>query len=260
VRSFLSPTETFERVNLREDEFEALVPPYVARLAAGSTWGDWKPRLDSPHGRVHPDAVIVNSEIDRWWVVEVELASHPESHFRDQFNALSDAYYGYHLVSGLARALPGLAFPDMERLLSRERPGFVCIADEASQSLTDACRDYGFQLAVMTPYRSDMGSFGLAVTRFPRDLVARRDQLLYPLSVSGEPWGGRYIAVLPKIFPNHQTIDVRYADVVHTLRITAAGTTRRIFLPLGYHPADGRVTVLASVDPARQLFELDGGR
>ena len=105
MKQFVVESDIYERIGLREAEFETLIPRFWDRLTLGWTLFDWKPLLDSPNGRVRPDAVAINDEGDRWVVVEVELASHPESHFRTQFHSLETAFYGRHLLDGLEAAV-----------------------------------------------------------------------------------------------------------------------------------------------------------
>lgn len=259
MRHFLTGTDTYERVSLRESELEALIPRYWERLCPGWTLRDWKPLLDSPYGRVRPDALALNTESDRWAVVEVELASHPESHFRNQFQALESAYYGRHLVDRIAAGFPDRSLQTLRALVSRERPSFLCIADEATDSIINASRDFGFQLAIMTPFRSILGDFGLSVSRIPRDFAEPRRPSRYVLALGEDRWGGRYSAQLPHEFPNWQTVSVRYRDTVYDLRVSALGGVRRLFLPAAYDPVAGSPAMLINIDPVNGTFELEEG-
>ena len=259
MKQFISESDSFERVNLRENEFEALIQRMWGRLTVGWTLADWKPLLDSPYGRVKPDAVAINDDCDRWIVVEVELASHPESHFRTQFQQLETAFYGRHLLDGLSRALPNDFVASLGTLLARERPTFLCIADASSDAIVDACRDFGFQLAVLEPYRSKLGAFGTSVSRIPSALVQPRQIQRFLLTISDEKWGGRLLGSLPSNFPIWDSISLRFDEVIYDLRIVATGNTRRIFLPAPYSPRQGHPTVVTAIDPAKGLFELHDG-
>lgn len=260
MRRFVTGDDAYDRVSLREGEFEKLIPRYWARLSSGWSLVEWKPLLDSPHGRVRPDGMALNAEGDRWIVVEVELASHPESHFRNQFQALESAYYGRHLVERVAECFPDRPRQALDLLLSRERPSFLCIADEATDSILHACTDFGFQLAIMTPYRSTLGDYGISVSRMPRDLVEPRRSRRYMLALGEGQWGGRFTGQVPNDFPNWTVIYVRYRDTVYDLHVTAMGRVRRVFLPSDYEPVPGSPAILTSLDPARGIFELGEGK
>lgn len=257
MRQFLTGADAYERVALREGELESLVPRYWNRLSSDWPLADWKPLLESPYGRVRPDGMALNAEGDRWAVVEIELASHPESHFRNQFQALESAYYGRHLIDRVAEVFPQRPLEDLKVLLTRERPSFLCIADEATESIVSACRDFGFQLAVMTPYRSHLGDYGVSVSRIPRQFVEPRTPSRYLVTLGEERWGGRFSGQVPADFPNWTNLSVRYHDTIHDLRVRSIGSARRVFLPAEYEPVLGSPTILTSIDPASGFFELE---
>jgi len=258
MSQFVTDDDVYEPVRLREAEFEGMIPRFWNRLAVDWNIADWKPLLDSPYGRVRPDSIVVNRELTRWYVVEVELASHPQSHYRSQFQALESAYYGRHLLDGVEKAL-GLDARCLDTLLTRERPEFLCIADQSTQPLTEACRDFGFQLAVLSPYRSRLGVYGVNLARMPREFFAVRRPQRFALAVGEEKWGGRLPATLPANFPRWGQIAVRYQGSIHDLRVTSMGRVRRVFLPESFAAQPGRATLLTGVDPAQGFFELDEG-
>lgn len=256
MKRFITGTDVYQRVNLREDEFESIVPRYWSRLTHEWPLFDWKPLLESPHGRVRPDAVGVNARLRRWFVVEVELASHPESHFRSQFQALEAAYYGRHLVSSFAGIDHGLEVAELTDMLVSEPPFFLCVVDEANEKVIDACRDFGFELAVCVPHRSTLGDFAFAVNRTPAFISDTDFGHRYVLRLGTASLGGRETADLPPEFPRKSSLTLRYQDIVNDVRVLEIGGRRRIFLPLGYTTLAGRPPTLHPIDPAIGLYEL----
>src|SRR5690606_6991627 len=116
-----------------------------------------------------PDQILAREDLEDWFVVEIELASHPARHFLDPFRVLSSASYGMGLLPTVLRSLPDLTGAEAAGILSHST-GFLCIADDDTDALRSACRDFGFEFAVMQPYRSEMGSYGLLRHRVPRAL------------------------------------------------------------------------------------------
>jgi hypothetical protein len=256
MRRFITEADSFERVALREDEFENLVPRFWANVAPGWDLFKWKPLLDGPSGRARPDAIVLSSISDRWMVVEVELAHHPESHFRDQFDSLSNAHYGLHLQESLVNAAGGRSREEIKRRLQGEPPGFLCIADEANDKLTATCRDFGFDLAIFTPFRSRQGHYAVDMTRVPRHFVESRGAAKYMLRLIDTSWGGRLVAELPSDFPRKDRISVRYGDEVSDIKVRAISGRRRVFLPEKFRSTSNSPVALRGLDPQVGLFEL----
>ena len=202
---------------------------------------------------------MVAQDCSAWCVVEVELASHPESHFRDQFAALEGAYYGPHLAPGLEATLPDLPRSDIERLLVTEPPTMVCIADGISDSLLQACRDFGFELAVGRPHRSPRGDYAIDWGRLPRLLTDSVSSIEYLLRPSPELWGGRQRAYLPREFPNLPEFAMRCDQTIYPMRVVSSTRARTVLLPAGTKPIAGRPLLLHPVDPSRGLYELTNG-
>ncbi|EYR62446.1 hypothetical protein N866_08475 [Actinotalea ferrariae CF5-4] len=261
MTTFATETEAYSPIRLREGEFEKLVPRFVERLSDRWIWADWKPLLDGPAGRVRPDVALVAKDCSRWCVVEVELASHPESHFRDQFEALEAAYYGTHLLPGLAAAFPSLVEGDIERLLREVPPTLLCIADDLSEALRVACRDFGFELAVGTPYRSTSGSYAIEWRRLPSALanVQPTSGVEYLLRLAPERFGGRQRATLPREFPNIKHFTLRVAETMHPMRVFDLSASRATYLPTGTVQAQGRPLLVRPIDPINGLYELLNG-
>lgn len=259
MTTFATGTDTYAPIRLRENEYEQLIPRFVLRLSNRWHWAEWKPLLEGPQGRARPDAVMVAQDYSAWCVVEVELATHPESHFRDQFAALESAYYGPHLAPGLLSSFPDLLPADIERLLLTEPPTMVCIADGISDALRLACRDFGFELAVGRPHRSPRGDYAIDWGRLPRLLTESVSNIEYRLRPSPELWGGRQRAYLPREFPNLREFTMRCDQMVYPMKVVGAGPARAVLLPAGTRPVAGRPLVLHPADPAVGLFELMNG-
>lgn len=240
MTTFATEAESYTAISLREGEFEHLIPRFVRRLSERWLWADWKPLLDGPSGRVRPDVALITADCTRWCVVEVELASHPESHFRDQFAALEAACYGPHLTPSLAQAFPAIPVPDLDRLLTQEPPTLLCVADDLSEALRDACRDFGFELAVGRPHRSNQGSYAIEWRKVPNFLTEPASSTAYLLRLLADRFGGRQRAALPRDFPNVKDFTLRCEQTMYPMKVIDIGDSRAVFLPKGTQQVSGR--------------------
>ena len=259
MTTFATESETYAPIRLREGEYEQLVPRFVQSLSDLWLWADWKPLLEGAAGRARPDVALITKDCSRWCVVEIELASHPESHFRDQFASLEAAYYGPHLAESLATAFPALSFDDIVRLLALEPPTLLCVADDLSEALRLACRDFGFELAVGAPYRSTRGAYAIEWRRIPGLLRDAKSSIEYPLRLFPDRLGGRQRASLPREFPNLKDFSLRCGETIYPLRVVAIGDSRAIFLPKGTAPVLGRPLLVRPIDPLNALYQLVNG-
>ena len=121
----------------------------------------WKPLIRDWHGHgAKPDLVMVSNDLDNWYVIEVELASHSisgtiapqlETSATACMTAPSYLLCGAHF---LLRTLGALT-----RMVRRE-PGLLCIVDQYTERLWRTCRDTGFELVVLEPYFGSPGRMG----------------------------------------------------------------------------------------------------
>lgn len=259
MSQFATQHETYARVNLREDEYESMLAAFLPIENNSWRWAPWKPTLEGPCGRSRPDAVMVADDFSRWCVVEVELVSHPEDHFRSQFERIEAAHYGRHLAGGVANALGIPMDQRLEQLLRREFPELVCIADGGSDALSMACRDFGFKLAIGTPYRSDLGNWAIHWTRLPAVLNAPPSAIEFRVVRSDERWGGKYFIELPTNFPQLRSIRLRVDGTEYEAAIYDIAGRRRVLLPESVDPSPRDLLRLRPIDPVRDLYELLNG-
>lgn len=257
---FATENDSYAPIRLREGEYERLVPRFVEQISRRWRWADWKPLLEGPGGRVRPDVALLARDLSGWCVVEIELAQHPESHYRPQLQALEQAYYGTHLLPSLAYAFPGTPETELRRLLRDEPPTLLCIADDLTESLRVTCREFGFELAVGTPYRSQWGNYAVEWRRIPPCLVEyTASSVEYRLHLTEERLGGRRRATLPRDFPRIRQFTMRAQDTLYPMRVFVLGDSRATFLPVGVSPAAERLLLLRPIDPATALYELVNG-
>lgn len=197
-----SPPRTFEpRLPTTESEFEMQILRVARELMPSYTVADWKPLIRDRHGHgARPDLVMVSQDLESWYVIEVELASHSISgHVAPQLETLGNGVYDTSHLPSLQRALPSEDISSLTRMVRRE-PGLLCIVDQYTERISRTCRDTGFELVVLEPYFANRGGWAVLVDRLPRDLATDIAPNMYSLS-RGERIGDSVAMLLPKDFP-----------------------------------------------------------
>ena len=255
--TFVVGGSRYVRAHLREDEYEMVLLQSWRHFSRDWEIALWKPLLESRYGACRPDAALVRRDLAAWAVVEIELAVHTGGHYLPQFEKLDASHYGQHLLIEMQRVFPHIPALPLEQLLHGVRPEMLCIADESSDDLIRACKDFGFGLAVLAPFRGLDGGFALHARRFPAEYERSLSSVRHILSLSRDRWGGLYTARLPARFPNARAMQVRYKGEVSTVRVVEIGSERLIFMPADYAAAKGHAPSLSEVDPSIALFDLE---
>ena len=153
VSSVHTYQHSFDRVELSESDYQALLRSMAPRLFPTFKWFFFNPPVESPYGVAHPDAALISESGDDWWVVEVELARHGlADHVDLQLRKLRDGWYGRkhfdHILDRYPEAAPLLAKVDPKR------PQFLVIVDDRSTLIERSARDHEFDLLHVLPFRS----------------------------------------------------------------------------------------------------------
>lgn len=259
MSDFRTKSERFMRVDkqLLETHYEGVLRNFAPQLFPMWHMARWSPLVDGPAGRAKPDEILVKNDFSDWLVVEVELADHPESHFEAQFSALADAnYLTDRVIESALETLKDLDGRALEQMLTDVRPGMLCIADSQTQALEWQCRTNGFSLAVITPLRSDKGTWAMQQIQMPRMLIEQAPGLGdFDLRVVNT-MGSHVFCELPRNFPPGKESFVRVADVLHSFKqFTFSDSNRQALIPK--EVALGRRNLkLRLVDPDQNLFDL----
>lgn len=145
--------QSFERVELPEQDYERLLASQAVRLFPEFHWFEFKPRVGSPYGEAHPDAALVHERGDEWWVVEVELARHGiEAHVDDQLRKLRDGWFSTRHFEYI-RVRDESASNVLDKI-GTKRPQFLVIVDDRSTAIEQAAHENDFALLYVIPFRS----------------------------------------------------------------------------------------------------------
>lgn len=185
-----------------ENEFEEQVLRTASSLMPNYLVASWKPLVRDRHGHgAKPDLAMISRDLESWYVVEVELATHSvPGHIAPQLETLRDGVYDSSILPSLQNAFPSADTERLAQMVLRE-PGLLCIVDQYTDRISRACRDAGFELVVLEPYYSAEGGWGVLAERLPIELAREDTPRTYSLT-RGERLGGSIVMILPRDFPS----------------------------------------------------------
>ena len=262
MRPFLveSPPRVFEpKPPATESQFEEQVLRVTSELMPSYKAASWKPLIRDWHGHgAKPDIAMVSNDLESWYVIEVELASHSISgHIAPQLETLRNGVYDNSLVPSLKRAFPYEEVESLTRMVRRE-PGLLCIIDQYTDAIGRTCRGAGFELVVLEPYFGVLGGWAVLVEQLPSELSRAIAPTTYSLS-RGDRLGDSIVMVLPRDFPaSYYKIrlptEPRYTEdsFVHVRRLKSGPS---VILPLTLIP-EHTAARLEVIDPSRNLVQL----
>ena len=204
MRQFLveNPPRTFEpHTPTSEKEFELQVLRVSNQLLPSYTVASWKPLIRDWYGKgAKPDLAMLSRDLESWYVIEVELATHSvRGHIAPQLETLGNGVYDSSLVPSLKRSFPFETIESLTQLVRRE-PGLLCIVDQYTERISRTCRYTGFELAVLEPFAGSEGGWAVFVEQLPIELSKTIAPGIYSLSRS-ERLGNSIVMLLPRDFP-----------------------------------------------------------
>ena len=262
MRPFLveSPPRVFEpRPPATESQFEEQVLRVASDLMPSYKAASWKPLIRDWHGHgAKPDLAMVSNDLESWYVIEVELASHSISgHIAPQLETLRNGVYDSSLVPSLKRAFPSEEVESLTRMVRRE-PGLLCIIDQYTDPIGRTCRGTGFELVVLEPYFGVLGGWAVLVEQLPSELSKAIAPTTYSLS-RGDRLGDSIVMVLPRDFPASYykiRLPTESGDgedrFVHVRRFESGPG---VILPQSLVP-EHTIARVEVIDPSRNLVQL----
>ncbi len=205
MRPFLveSPPRMFRpRTPSTEIQFEEQVLRVASEIMPGYKVAGWKPLIKDWHGRAaKPDLAMISHDLDNWYVIEVELASHSISgHIAPQLETLRNGVYDRSIVPSLKNAFPSEDIESLTRMVRRD-PGLLCVVDQYTDRIGRTCRGAGFDLIVLEPYYGDIGGWAIFVEQLPSELSRLTAPTTYLLSRGHRLGDDSVVMELPKHFP-----------------------------------------------------------
>ena len=184
-----------------EKEFEEQILRVADVLMPNFEIASWKPLIRDRHGRgAKPDLAMVSHDLENWYVIEVELASHSiRGHIAPQLETLGNGVYDSSLVRSLSNSFPSKDVEALTRMVHRE-PGLLCIVNEYTDRIGRTCRDTGFEMVVLEPYFGVAGGYAVLVEKLPNELSREIAPSSYSLRRSNQI-GDSVVLMLPRNFP-----------------------------------------------------------
>jgi hypothetical protein len=141
--------------SLYEEEFETIVRQEGSDLFPNYVVGSFKVTVASEAGLVKPDLAVIDPHYRRWWVVEVELATHSlRSHVLPQIHKLVIGDYGVAHARYLARELVGLSEDALATMMKGAPPGVIVVVNDFVPAWEEPLKAAGADLFVVRLFRS----------------------------------------------------------------------------------------------------------
>ena len=262
MRPFLveSPPRIFEpRSPDTEKDFETQVLRVASEIMPGFIVASWKPLIRDWHGHgARPDLAMIARDLESWYVIEVELATHSvPGHIAPQLETLGNGVYDSSLLPSLQRAFPSESTESLTRMVRRE-PGLLCIADQYTERIWRTCRDTGFELVVLEPYFGTPGGWAVLVEKIPSELTRVTTPGAYSLR-RADRLGDSIVLLLPRDFPASFykiRVPVELGGDEHRFaQVRRFDDGPGIILPLALVPEHTTAKVEVT-DPSRQIVQL----
>jgi len=179
---FIGNSGSFEKHRFGlEKNFEKQLYRFSKELFRGGMLVRWAPLLkcELTGEGVQPDCLLVNLEVDEWWVVEVELGGKSKiSNMVDQLGKLSRVNYTKHVKdvsNGLKRmGLNPRTAQIKAQILCAENPRFMLIVDENQPEMINAAEERNFVPIIVHCYSNSDGEYRLCL---PEEHALTKDPL-----------------------------------------------------------------------------------
>lgn len=140
---------------LREDDYERLLLANAAHLYPSWHVVRFKEIVESEYGKAKADLALVDRRYRRWWVVEVELGSHPlTGHVEPQVRKLANGAYGAAHASCIHAAMPALDRSALGEMVVGAQPRVLVLVNEPKPDWISPLRVWGARLGIVEVFRS----------------------------------------------------------------------------------------------------------
>lgn len=145
----ISPDSIYER------DFENLLLANAAHLYPSFHVARFKATVESEHGRAKADLALVDKEYREWWVVEVELGTHPlRGHVEEQVSILATARYGAGEAQRLAETADALDADRLTEMMRGRQPRVFVIVNQSRPDWSAALIRWNAIVGVAEIFRS----------------------------------------------------------------------------------------------------------
>lgn len=150
-----------------EKRFESIILENKESIFQSGHYCRWEPLLKDKltEEGVQPDGILISYDFSSWWVVEIENSEFKIDVIQEQLTKLARVDYSKELIQ------IKLALKKMEMDTNRAselvtiKPGFLCITNVESDSVSKICAYAGFDLMVAKPIQSQSLITGLVIEK-----------------------------------------------------------------------------------------------
>ena len=150
--------------SLYEADYEAALIASSSALFQGFYCVKFKATIDSEFGRGKPDLALIDHRYRAWYVVEVELDTHPlRTHVEDQVRKFAYGVYNSSHVDALCKAEPALDSSRLAAMLLGEPPRVLVLVTSHQPTWSTSLAQYGAGVGVIELFRDDLDHVVLRV-------------------------------------------------------------------------------------------------
>lgn len=138
-----------------ETDYESLLVQEARHIYPSHRILRFKHKIRSEYGNGIPDLALVDRDYRSWWVVEVELGSHPlEGHVRQQVEIFANGEYGQDSAEAMLRSDPSLDGGKVQQMLLGAPPRVLVLVNQARPDWTSWLRKYDALVGVVEIFRA----------------------------------------------------------------------------------------------------------
>lgn len=150
--------------SLYEADYEAAILQHAPNLFPGFHCTRFKALVESEYGNGRPDLALIDHQYRAWYVVEVELDTHPlESHVEEQVRKFAFGAYGRAHVEALCSALPSLDRHRVAAMLLGDTPSVLVLVTSHKPDWSTRLAQYNAGVGVIEVFRDDLDNTVLRV-------------------------------------------------------------------------------------------------
>lgn len=143
--------------SLYENDYELALTAHAKTLFPGYRCVPFKVRVDSEYGTGKPDLALIDESYRSWYIVEVELDTHPlKSHVEEQVRKFAFGKYTETHLDHVARKAPGLDGEKLRSMLLGDQPRVLVLVTSEQPTWTQSLAQYGAQVGVIEIFRDDL--------------------------------------------------------------------------------------------------------
>jgi len=147
-----------------EAVYERLIKQHISNIFPDFYAFNFKYAIGSPGRKDRkPDMALLKKDLSEWWLVEVELGSHPISHVRKQVDVFTNPEYNSYLIRNyiIKNVQLELGFrlnkAKIFDLVSNDNPKVLVLVDDEKTSWVNEISELGALVCIFEVYKNTDG-------------------------------------------------------------------------------------------------------